>query len=255
VRTWAGFVYVAFVVDVFAQRIVSWHAMTTKPAELVLIPLRMAAWSRGQQGHPITRGDLIAHSDAGSIHTALRYTEHLALEGIAASTGTVGDAYDNSLMETIIGLFKTEAIRPAPSTPARSSTSATSSSRPWPGSTGSTTGACTPASACSPPSKPRPLTTLQPLPSTRSRNQYENSTEPVTVHPLRNPVRFIRRLAPAWGLYRTHPTDARKEPLESGGSTPEVRSYSVTSPYREPLAVRAVLGWWCPQVEGHRSRP
>ena len=114
VRTWAGFVYVAFVVDVFAQRIVGWHAMTTKPAELVLIPLRIAAWSRGQQGHPITRGDLIAHSDAGSQYTALRYTEHLALEGIAASIGTVGDAYDNSLMETIIGLFKTEAIRPGP---------------------------------------------------------------------------------------------------------------------------------------------
>lgn len=114
VRTWAGFVYVAFVVDVFAQRIVGWHAMTTKPAELVLIPLRMAAWSRGQQGHPITRGDLIAHSDAGSQYTALRYTEHLSLEGIAASIGTVGDAYDNSLMETIIGLFKTEAIRPGP---------------------------------------------------------------------------------------------------------------------------------------------
>jgi len=68
VRTWAGFVYVAFVVDVFAQRIVGWHAMTTKPADLVLIPLRMAAWSRGQQGHPITRGDLIHHSDAGSVH-------------------------------------------------------------------------------------------------------------------------------------------------------------------------------------------
>jgi transposase InsO family protein len=114
VRTWAGFAYVAFVVDVFAQRIVGWHAMTTKPAELVLIPLRMAAWSRGQQGHPITRGELISHSDAGSQYTALRYTEHLALEGIAASIGTVGDAYDNALMESIIGLFKTEAIRPGP---------------------------------------------------------------------------------------------------------------------------------------------
>lgn len=114
VRTWAGFVYVAFVVDVFAQRIVGWHAMTTKPAELVLVPLRMAAWSRGQQGHPIIRDNLIAHSDAGSQYTALRYTEHLALEGITASIGTVGDAYDNSLMETIIGLYKTEAIRQGP---------------------------------------------------------------------------------------------------------------------------------------------
>jgi putative transposase len=69
VRTWAGFVYVAFVVDVFAQRIVGWHAMTTKPTELVVIPLRMAAWSRGQQGHPITRDNLIAHSDAGPVNT------------------------------------------------------------------------------------------------------------------------------------------------------------------------------------------
>jgi len=114
VRTWAGFVYVAFVVDVFAQRIVGWHAMTTKPADLVLIPLRMAAWSRGQQGHPITRGDLIHHSDAGSQYTAIRFTERLTLEGIDASIGTVGDAYDNALMESIIGLFKTEAIRPGP---------------------------------------------------------------------------------------------------------------------------------------------
>lgn len=114
VRTWAGFVYVSFVVDVFAQRIVGWHAMTTTPAELDLIPSRMAAWSRGQQGHPIIRGDPIAHSDASSPHTALRYTEHLAPRDIAASIGTVGDAHDNSLMETIIGLFKTEAIRPGP---------------------------------------------------------------------------------------------------------------------------------------------
>ena len=68
--------------------------MPTKPADLVLTPLRMAAWSRGQQGHPVTRGDLIAHSGAGSQYTALRYTEHLALGGIAASIGTVGDAYD-----------------------------------------------------------------------------------------------------------------------------------------------------------------
>lgn len=122
VRSWAGFVYVAFVEDWghlpragdFAQYIAGWHAMTTKPAELVLIPLHMDAWSRGQQGHPITRGNLISHSDAGSQDTALCYTEHLALEGIAASIGTAGDAQDKSLMETIIGLVKTEAIRPGP---------------------------------------------------------------------------------------------------------------------------------------------
>jgi putative transposase len=54
------------VVDVYAQRIVGWHAMSTRPAELVLLPLRMAAWARGQQGHPIVRGELVHHSDAGS---------------------------------------------------------------------------------------------------------------------------------------------------------------------------------------------
>jgi putative transposase len=114
VRTWAAMVYVAFVVDVYAQRVVGWHAMSTRPAELVLLPLRMAAWARGQQGHPVVRGKLVHHSDAGSQYTAIRFTEHLQLEGIAASVGSVGDAYDNALMESIIGLYKTECVRPGP---------------------------------------------------------------------------------------------------------------------------------------------
>jgi putative transposase len=114
VRTWTGMSYVAFVVDAFAQRIVGWHAMTTRPAELVLIPLRMAAWARGQQGHPVVRGELICHSDAGSQYCAIRVTEHLHLEGITPSVGSVGDAYDNALMESIIGLYKTECVRPGP---------------------------------------------------------------------------------------------------------------------------------------------
>lgn len=114
VRTWAGFAYVAFVVDTFAQVIVGWHAMSAKPVDLVLVPLRMAAWARGQQGHPLSAGQLTAHSDAGSQYTALRFTEHLALEGIAASIGTIGDAYDNCLMESIIGLYKNEAVKPGP---------------------------------------------------------------------------------------------------------------------------------------------
>jgi transposase InsO family protein len=107
-RTWAGFVYVAFVVDVFAQRIVGWHAATDKRTDLVLTPLRIALWDRGRQGVPVEPGQLLHHSDAGSQYTSLRFTEHLALEGIAPSIGTVGDAYDNGLMESIIGLFKTE---------------------------------------------------------------------------------------------------------------------------------------------------
>jgi putative transposase len=114
VRTWSGMVYVAFVVDVYARPIVGWHAMSTRPAELVLIPLRMAAWARGQAGHPVIRGELICHSDAGSQYCAIRFTEHLALEEITPSVGSVGDALDNALMETIIGLYKTECVRPGP---------------------------------------------------------------------------------------------------------------------------------------------
>ena len=100
VRTWAGFVYVAFILDVYAQRIVAWHAATTKQTDLVMIPLRMALWQRDREGNPTTPGELIHHSDAGSQYTSLRLTEHLALEEIRPSIGSVGDAYDNALMES-----------------------------------------------------------------------------------------------------------------------------------------------------------
>ena len=110
-RTWAGWVYVAFIVDVFSQRIVAWHAQTSKHVELVMIPLRMALWERGRQGHPIEPQQLRAHSDAGSQYVSLAYTDKLALDGIAPSIGSVGDAYDNALMETINGLYTAECIR------------------------------------------------------------------------------------------------------------------------------------------------
>ena len=109
-RTWAGFVYVAFVVDVYAQRIVGWQAASTKVTDLVLTPLRIALWDRERQGTPVEPGQLLHHSDAGSQYTSIRFTEHLELEGIAPSIGSVGDAYDNALMESVIGLFKTECI-------------------------------------------------------------------------------------------------------------------------------------------------
>jgi putative transposase len=111
VRTWAGFVYVAFILDVFAQRIVAWHAATTKQTDLVMTPLRMAIWQRDHEGRPVVAEDLIHHSDAGSQYTSIRFTEHLELEGIKPSIGSVGDAYDNALMETINGLYKAECIR------------------------------------------------------------------------------------------------------------------------------------------------
>lgn len=110
-RTWAGWVYVAFIVDVFAQKIVAWHAATVRDVALVMTPLRIALWQRDRDGTPITPHELICHSDAGRQYTAIHYTEHLALEGVHPSIGSVGDAYDNALMETIIGLFKTECIR------------------------------------------------------------------------------------------------------------------------------------------------
>ena len=113
VRTWAAMVYVAFVVDVYAQGIVGWHTMSTRPAELVLLPLRMAARARGQQGHPIARGELVHHSDAWAVS---RYPVHRAPTAGRdhASVGSVGDAYDNALMESIIGLYKDECVRPGP---------------------------------------------------------------------------------------------------------------------------------------------
>ncbi|MBC7593768.1 MAG: IS3 family transposase [Kineosporiaceae bacterium] len=110
-RTWAGWVYVAFIVDVFSQRIVGWRAQTSKHVELVMIPLRMSLWGRGRQGHPIQPQQLRAHSGAGSQYVSLAYTEKLALDGIARSVGSVGDAYDNAFMESINGLYKAECIR------------------------------------------------------------------------------------------------------------------------------------------------
>jgi transposase InsO family protein len=111
VRTWAGFVYVAFVVDVFAQTILGWHTQTCKEAGLVTTAARMAMWHRDREGHRPMPGRLIGHSDAGSQYTSLRFTEHCQIEGIRPSFGTVGDAFDNALMETIIGLYKTECIQ------------------------------------------------------------------------------------------------------------------------------------------------
>ena len=111
VRTWAGFAYVAFIIDVFAQKIVAWHASTCKDTDLAMIPLRMALWQRDREGRPPTQEELIMHSDAGSQYTSIRFTDHLALEGIRPSIGSVGDAYDNALMECVNGLYKTECIR------------------------------------------------------------------------------------------------------------------------------------------------
>ncbi|MFF5010866.1 IS3 family transposase [Streptomyces phaeochromogenes] len=112
VKTWTGVVYIAFVVDTFSRRIVGWSAATVKETVFVLDALQMAVWQRDRDQHPVQPGELIHHSDAGSQYTSFRLAEHLDAAGIAASIGSVGDAYDNALMESTIGLFKTELIKP-----------------------------------------------------------------------------------------------------------------------------------------------
>ena len=110
VRTWAGFTYVSFVIDCYSRAIVGWHASMSKTTPLVTTALRMALWRRDRAGHPAGDG-LVHHSDAGSQFTSVAFAETLALEGIAASIGSIGDAFDNALAESTIGLFKNEAIR------------------------------------------------------------------------------------------------------------------------------------------------
>jgi putative transposase len=112
VAAWCGIVYVAFVVDVYSRAIVGWAAATHKRARLVLDALQMALWRRDRDGRPAGPG-LVHHSDAGSQYTSFAFTAHLIEAGIDASIGTVGDALDNALMESTIGLYKTELIKKA----------------------------------------------------------------------------------------------------------------------------------------------
>ena len=106
VATWRGFVYVAFVIDTFARRIVGWRVSRTAHADFVLDALEQALHDR----HPFAGGGLVHHSDRGSQYVSIRYTERLAEAGIEPSVGSVGDSYDNALAETINGLFKAEVI-------------------------------------------------------------------------------------------------------------------------------------------------
>jgi putative transposase len=106
VRTWAGFVYVAFVFDVYSRFIVGWQAASHLRTDLALDALEMALWRR--------RSDvsgLVHHSDRGVQYLSIRYTERLAEAGIETSVGSRGDSYDNALAESVIGLYKTEVIR------------------------------------------------------------------------------------------------------------------------------------------------
>jgi putative transposase len=111
VSTWSGMVYVAFVIDAYARRILGWRVATSMTTALVLDALEHAVWTRGREGAADLAG-LVHHSDAGSQYTSITFTQRLADAGIDPSVGSVGDAYDNALAESVIGLFKTELINP-----------------------------------------------------------------------------------------------------------------------------------------------
>lgn len=106
VSIWQGWLYVAFVVDVFARRIVGWRVSRTMTTDFVLDALEQALYAR----QPDEAEDLIHHSDRGSQYVSIRYTERLAEAGIDPSVGSKGDSYDNALAETINGLYKAELI-------------------------------------------------------------------------------------------------------------------------------------------------
>ena len=106
VSTWSGFVYVAFVIDAYARRIVGWRVSRTAHASFVLDKLEQALHER----RPVHHGGFVRHSDRGSQYVTIRYTERLAEACIEPSVGSVGDSYDNALAETINGLYKAELI-------------------------------------------------------------------------------------------------------------------------------------------------
>jgi putative transposase len=111
VPTWSGMVYVAFVIDAYSRQILGWRAATTMRTALVIDALEQALWARRRDGRGSLAG-LVHHHDAGSQYTSIAFTERLAAAGAQPSVGSVGDAYDNALAETVIGLYKTELIKP-----------------------------------------------------------------------------------------------------------------------------------------------
>jgi putative transposase len=106
VSTWQGFVYVAFIIDVFSRRIVGWRVSCSAKTDFVLDALEQALYDR----RLARKGKLVHHSDRGSQYVSIRYTERLSEAGIKPSVGSVGDSYDNALAETINGLYKAEVI-------------------------------------------------------------------------------------------------------------------------------------------------
>ena len=109
VRTFSGWVYAAFVLDVYSRRIVGWQLSTSLRTDLALDALNMGLWTRAHDGHDTTA--LVHHSDRGVQYVAIRYTERLAEAGAVASVGSKGDSYDNAMAEAFNSLFKAELVR------------------------------------------------------------------------------------------------------------------------------------------------
>ena len=164
VPTWSGVAYVCFIVDAFSRMIVGWRVASHMRTDMVLDALEMARWSRGT----VLEG-LIAHSDAGSQFTSIRYGERLAEIEAVPSIGSIGDSYDNALAEATNSLYKTELIRGPGQGPWRTSTM--SNSPPSDGFTGITTSGCTATSkTCLRQSSRRPT-----LPSRPTKNWLESN--------------------------------------------------------------------------------
>ena len=175
-----GFGYTAFVVDAYAGLIPGWECSLRKDTDFVERALRHAAAYRARQGHPL---DDAIHRFGRRKYTAIHYSETLMLEGLIPSIGTVGDALDNGLCETTIGLYKTECVREgSPFAPARSRTSPTWRTAPrrgWPGTTSA--GSCT-GSGAAHPRKPRPSTTLDSTPESTPVTRNRVCIKPGMLH-------------------------------------------------------------------------
>jgi putative transposase len=108
--TWSGWCYTAFVIDAYARRILGWSVATTMTSQLVVDAVEQAIWTRHREDRDLT--GLIAHHDHGTQYLSVAYSERLDNAGIKPSTGAVGSSYDNALAESVIGLYKTELVKP-----------------------------------------------------------------------------------------------------------------------------------------------
>jgi transposase InsO family protein len=164
--------YVAFVIDAYSRRIPGWRAATSMTTALVLDAVEQAIWVRVRDGIADLTG-LVHHTDAGSQYTSIAFTDRLAAAGVDPSMGSVGDAFDNALAESVIGLFKTELIKPrGPWRTVEQVEIATLGT-----STGSTTAASTRSAATSHPPSSNGPTTVNTPPSPRPASQRSESPD------------------------------------------------------------------------------